>query len=134
MKPKKNYLKKEKRASEAALEKEINIMFELWKKILEDIQKIKNSLIEIDRIALKPRVFTNEEYFKEMTLYEETEKNPGWVNRTEGLKTMRDKDKQINDISKADNFAYLFPQYNKILDKLKDKKPLKGNTSHCILF
>ena len=29
MKPKKNYLKKEKRASEAALEKEINIMFEL---------------------------------------------------------------------------------------------------------
>ena len=29
MKPKKNYLKKEKRASEAALEKEINIMSEL---------------------------------------------------------------------------------------------------------
>ena len=29
MKPKKNYLKKEKRASEVALEKEMNIMFEL---------------------------------------------------------------------------------------------------------
>ena len=42
-------------------------MFELWKKILEDIQKIKNSLIELDRISLKPWVFTNEEYFKEMT-------------------------------------------------------------------
>ena len=52
-------------------------MFELWKRILEDIQKIKNSFIELDRIALKPRVFTNEEYFNEMTEYEETEKNPG---------------------------------------------------------
>ena len=123
MKPKKNYLKKEKKANETALEKEINIMFELWKKILEDIQIIKNSLIELDRIALKPRVFKNEKYFNEMTEYEETEKNSGWVNRTDGLKITRDKDKQINDISKADNFAYLFPQYNKILDKLKHKNP-----------
>lgn len=36
-KPKKNYLKKEKRASETVLEKEINIMSELWNKILEDM-------------------------------------------------------------------------------------------------
>ena len=79
---------------------------------MEDIQKIKNSLIELDRIALKPRVFKNEEYFKKMTEYEETEKNPGWEIRIEGLKTMRDKDKQINYISKADNIVNLFPQYN----------------------
>ena len=79
---------------------------------MEDIQKIKNSLIELDRIALKPRVFKNEEYFKEMTEYKETEKNSGWVNRTDDLKMTRDKDKQINDISKADNIANLFPQYN----------------------
>ena len=64
---KKELFEEGKMANEAALEKEINIMFELWKKILEDIQKIKNSLIELDRIALKARVFTNEEYFKEMT-------------------------------------------------------------------
>ena len=120
--------------SEAALEKEINIMSELGKKILEDMQKIKNSLIELDKIALKPRVFTNEQYFKEMIEYEETEKNPGWENRIEGLKMMRDQAKQINDISKADNIANLFPQYNKILDELKNKKPEKANTSHCILF
>ena len=47
-----------------------------------------------------------------MIEYEETEKNPGWEIRIEGLKTMRDKDKQINDISKADNIVNLFPQYN----------------------
>ena len=32
--------------------------------------------------------------------------------RIKGLKTMRDKDKQINYISKADNIVNLFPQYN----------------------
>ena len=120
--------------SEAALEKEIHIMSDLGKKILEDMQKIKNSLIELDKIALKPRVFTNEQYFKEMIEYEETEKNPGWENRVEGLKMMRDQAKQINDISKADNIANLFPQYNKILDELKNKKPDKANSSHCIVF
>ena len=61
--------------SKAALKKEINIMSILGKKILEDIQKIKNSLIELDKIALKPRVFKKEQYFKEMIEYEETEKN-----------------------------------------------------------
>ena len=56
-----------------------------------------------------------------MIEYEETEKNPGWENRVEGLKMMRDQAKQINDISKADNIANLFPQYNNILDELKKK-------------
>ena len=78
-------------------------MSELGKSILDDMQKIKNSLIELDKIALKPRVFTNEQYFKEMIEYEETEKNPGWENRVEGLKMKRDIAKHINDISKAEN-------------------------------
>lgn len=107
---------------------------ELGKTILEDMQKIKNSLIELDKIALKPRVFTNEQYFKEMIDYEETEKNPGWENRVEGLKLMRDQAKHINDISKAENISNLFPQYNNILNELKNKKPEKANNTHCITF
>ena len=121
-------------ASESALEKEINKMSELGKSILDDMQKIKNSLIELDKIALKPRVFTNEQYFKEMIEYEETEKNPGWENRVEGLKMMRDQAKHINDISKAENISNLFPQYNNILKELKNKKPEKASSSNCIVF
>ena len=34
------------------------------------MQKIKNSLFELDRIALKPLVFTNEQYFKEKIEHE----------------------------------------------------------------
>ena len=120
--------------SEEALEKEINKMSELGKSILDDMQKIKNSLIELDKIALKPRVFTNEQYFKEMIEYEETEKNPGWENRVEGLKMMRDQAKHINDISKAENISNLFPQYNNILKELKNKKPEKASISNCIVF
>ena len=109
-------------------------MSELGKSILDDMQKIKNSLIELDKIALKPRVFTNEQYFKEMIEYEETEKNPGWENRVEGLKMMRDQAKHINDISKAENISNLFPQYNNILKELKNKKPVKASSSNCIVF
>ena len=98
------------------------------------MQKIKNSLFELDRIALKPLVFTNEQYFKEMMEYEETEKNPGWENRVEGLKLMRDQAKHINDISKAENLSNLFPQYNNILNELKNKKPEKAKSSNCNVF
>ena len=121
-------------ASEAALENEINKMSELGKKILQDMQNIKNSLIELDKISLKPRVFTNEQYFKEMIEYEETEKNPGWENIVEGLKLMRDQAKHINDISKAENISNLFPQYNNIFNELKNKKPETAKNTHCIMF
>ena len=55
------------------------------KLIFEDIQCIKNSLIEFYKITLKPRVSTKKQYFKEMIEYEETEKNLGWENIVEGL-------------------------------------------------
>ena len=109
-------------------------MSELGKSILDDMQKIKNSLIELDKIALNPRVFTNEQYFEEMIEYEETEKNPCWGNKVEGLKMMRDQAKHINDISKAENISNLFPQHNNILKELKNKKPEKASISSCIVF
>jgi len=115
--------KKRLSLSEAVLEKVIDEMSELGKSILDDMQKIKNYLIELDKIALKPRVFTDERCFKEMIEYEATEKNPGWENRVEGLTTMRDIAKHINDVSKAENISNLFPQYNNILKELKNKKP-----------
>lgn len=61
-------------ASEAALDQEIDKMSNLGKSILKDMESIKTSLMELDKIALKPRIFTNEEYFKQMIEYEETEK------------------------------------------------------------
>jgi GTPase SAR1 family protein/uncharacterized protein YnzC (UPF0291/DUF896 family) len=120
-------------ASEAALEQEIEKMSELGKSILKDMESIKTSLIELDKIALKPRVFTNEEYFKQMIEYEETEKNPGYENRVKGLKMMQEHARQINAISQAEDITHLFPQYNDILKELKNKKPDKKGIS-CSIF
>ena len=51
-------------SSEIALDQEINKMSNLGKTILKDMQDIKNSIIELDKIALKHRVFTNENILK----------------------------------------------------------------------
>ena len=53
-------------------------MSELGKSILRDMHSIKDSLIELDKIALKPRVFSNEQYFMDMIKYEEETKIPGF--------------------------------------------------------
>jgi len=108
-------------------------MSKLGKSILKDMESITTSLMELDKIALKPRIFANEEYFKQMIEYEETEKNPGYENRVKGLKMMQEHAKQINAFSKAEDITHLFPQYNGILKELKNKKPNKQGAS-CIVF
>ena len=120
-------------ASEAALDQEIEKMSKLGQSILKDMESIKKSLIELDKIALKPRIFTNEEYFRDMIQYEQSEKNPGWENRVKGLKMMQEQAKQINALSKAEDITHLFPQYNNILVELKNKKSNKGGGS-CLVF
>jgi len=97
-------------------------MSKLGKSILKDMESITTSLMELDKIALKPRIFANEEYFKQMIEYEETEKNPGYENRVKGLKMMQEHAKQINAFSKAEDITHLFPQYNGILKELKNNK------------
>ena len=59
-------------------------MSELGKSILRDMQSIKDSLIELDKIALKPRVFTNEQYFIDTIKYEEETKIPGFEGQFKG--------------------------------------------------
>ena len=119
--------------SEVALQEEIEKMSNLGKSILSDMQMIKNSLIELDKIALKPRVLTNVEYFKQMIDNEKNEKNPGWEERVKGLESMLEQAKQINDISNAQDITNLFPQYNNILNELKSKKT-RNDKSSCSIF
>ena len=42
--------------------------------ILRQMKEIKSSLEELDRIALKPRVLTNVEYFQQMIDFEKEQK------------------------------------------------------------
>lgn len=90
--------------------------------------------MELDKIALKPRIFTNEQYFKDMIEFEQAEKNPGQEKRVKGLKMMMEQARQINALSKAEDITHLFPQYNNILNELKNKKSSKNGGTNCNIF
>ena len=107
-------------------EKESHI--ELAKKIKEliitisvDIKSTKKYLSELDEIALKPRVFLDEDFFDLMLEYEKQEKMPEWENRIKALRIMKEQVQQINKLSKVENVYQIFPQYNNVLKELNIK-------------
>jgi len=87
------------------------------KAILNDMEAVKQSLRKLDEIAMKPRIFTNEEYFTEMIKHEEETKNPGYQDRVEGLKMMAARAQEINKINKADSITDLFPSYQSVIEQ-----------------
>ena len=107
-------------------EKESHI--ELAKKIKEliitisvDIKSTKKYLSELDEIALKPRVFLDEDFFDLMLEYEKQEKRSEWENRIKALRIMKEQVQQINKLSKVENVYQIFPQYNNVLKELNIK-------------
>lgn len=93
------------------------------------MKEIKSSLEELDRIALKPRVLTNVEYFDQMIDLEKKQKKQGYTKRIKGLEMMRDQAKQLNDLSKANDITQLFPTFNNVINELKSK-----SKTNCIIF
>mmetsp|Transcript_123545 Transcript_123545/g.238234 ORF Transcript_123545/g.238234 Transcript_123545/m.238234 type:complete len:814 (+) Transcript_123545:116-2557(+) len=104
-------------AAQRLLEEKHREMDTLAQKILEDMQDVKTCLQRLDQIAMKPRVFTNAEYFEQMIKHEEEVKNPGWESRVQGLKLMLDRAKNIERISQASNLTDLFSQYKNVINE-----------------
>lgn len=91
------------------------------------MKEIKSSLEELDRIALKPRVLTNVEYFEQMIDMEKKQKKAGFKKRIQGLEMMRDQAKQLNDLSKANDVSQLFPSFDGVINELKSKSKTNCN-------
>ena len=123
---------KELTYSQFAMKRVISKMSELGTNLLNDMNSIKESLNELEKIALKPRVLTDEQYFIDMIEYEEKERKPGYKERVKGLEIMRDQAKQLNNILKTSDVSALFPTYSETIKELKQKNP-KSSFS-CILF
>ena len=115
--------------SDMLLNQTMKKMREEGEKILKQMKEIKSSLEELDRIALKPRVLTNVEYFDQMIDLEKKQKKPGYKNRIKWLEMMRDQVKQLNDLSKANDITQLFPTFNSVITELKSK-----SKTNCIIF
>ena len=101
----------------------ISKMSDLGKKLLNDMNSIKGSLNELEQIALKQRVLTDEQYFIDMIEFEEKEHKPGYNKRIKGLEIMRDQAKQLNNILKTNDVSALFPTYSETIKELKQKNP-----------
>jgi hypothetical protein len=110
----------------------ITKMSDLGTKLMYDMNSIKDSLIELEKIALKPRVLTDEQYFIDMIEFEEKEKKPGFKERIKGLEIMRDQAKQLNNILKTNDVSSLFPTYSETIRELKQKNP--NSNFSCSIF
>lgn len=75
--------------SDQLLNQTIEKMRQEGEVIIKQMKDIKESLGELDKIALKPRVLTNAEYFQEMINYEKEQKREGYLKRIEGLEIMK---------------------------------------------
>jgi len=95
----------------------------LAKELLVSMQSVKENQKRLEEIALKPKVFTDMEYFAQMIKQEEEEKQPGWEQRKLRLETMRDEVLAIEQYSKVDNLNELFPQYQREIAEATKKRP-----------
>ena len=115
--------------SDCLLNETIEKMRKEGENMLKEMKEIKNSLDELDKIALKPRVLTNVEYFQQMIDFEKDKKSPGYTKRIEGLKIMKDRAEQLNRFSQANDITQLFPSFNNIITELKTK-----SKTNCLIF
>jgi len=107
----------------------MEVMKKQAEEILQQMKEIKTSLEELDKIALKPRVLTNVEYFQQMIDFEKEQKKSGYLKRIEGLEMMKNQAEQLNAMSKAEDITQLFPSFNNTINELKNK-----SKSSCLIF
>jgi len=107
-------------------------MMDLGKEILGCMWKVNTSMEKLERIAMKPKVFTADEYFTQMIEHEIETKNPGWSGRVEGLKMMAERAKGfrvITEMDKSGDFTKLFPQYQEVISQASKETGVKSNCS-----
>mmetsp|Transcript_23107 Transcript_23107/g.56078 ORF Transcript_23107/g.56078 Transcript_23107/m.56078 type:complete len:769 (-) Transcript_23107:207-2513(-) len=105
-------------ASEWILRDQKKKMKEAAQQILSDMKTTKENLAELDKIAMKARVFTDEDYFCDLIKYEEESREPGHVTRIAGYKSMLDQARNFQKITSAEKVTDLFPQYEKVIEEI----------------
>ena len=64
-------------------------MEKLGENILKKMEEGKGYIKKQDEIALKPKLFSNEEYFENVIRHEKDIKRDGWQERVNGLKVLK---------------------------------------------
>jgi len=108
-------------------------MFSKAQTVLTSMQDVKSSLKKLESIALKPKVFDDDDYFDQLIKAGDERKEPGWQNKRKGLERLRDNARELKKIEKTDNLESLFPQYKKTIDNAfkAGNKPAAESKSGC---
>jgi len=115
----------------------------LAQKVLEDAETIRDCMIALEGIALKPHSFEVIQYLKDMITSEVYQKKDGYESRVKQLETMVQRMEKLQKIKNSQNFQDLLPEYEKdidnYLDSLMKQNQLSIATqpvekSSCIIF
>ncbi|ETN97155.1 hypothetical protein RFI_40377 [Reticulomyxa filosa] len=89
------------------------------KKIFQTIDSIRNIIIELSSIALKPTALNQSDYLDLLIQSEQGEHKPGWEQRQQALRGLKENQKILGDIVLSEKFSP-WDQY-KNLEKLYPK-------------
>ena len=104
--------------SEVILNSKKKQMLDLGKDILNEMNEVKDFINRLEMIALKPRLFTSEDYFKKMISNEEEKKREGYIERVKGIKRLQAKAKHLKLIENSKSIMDVFPNYEEEINKL----------------
>lgn len=121
--------KQQKSFAETLLAEKVAQSEALAKQLLQAMQSVKESQAKLEEIALKPKVFTDLQYFVQMIKTETNEKKAGWQKRVQNLEAMRDEVQSMQQYESVDNLQDLFPQYQAVIGATIRKAPGSGRTA-----
>ena len=108
-------------------------------KTWKSAQEIKNSLKKLEEIALQPKMFTYEEFYKQMIKQEEEKRENGWQQRVDGLMEILDKSKLLQNITNANDITSIFPQINEFKKRYEQINDISNDdlfeeNSKCLII
>ena len=68
---------------------------------------------------MKPKLYTDREFYKQMIESEEENKQTGWTERVKHIKAVMAQQEALEKMSKTVNFEDLVPGYNDLLEQKK---------------
>jgi len=115
---------------------------DLAKQVLKDFETIRDCMIALEKIALKPHAFEVIQYLKDMIHSEQTQKRDGYESRVKQLEMMEKRMSELQRIHQADDFQKLLPKYEEDIDnylkslKQQDQLSLatQDKTGKCSIF
>ena len=109
-------------AAQALLEQKEGKVRDTWKQVSADIQSVKSNLAELDKIAMKPRAFTDVDFFEKLIDDEKENKKPGYEGRVKDYELFLKRAKALQQMSAAEKAEDMFPQYTQVINDLINSK------------